>query len=110
MASEFEPFGETYIKNSYDFYKRARREEPIFFDPKYKYWVVLNYSNIIEIFRNPKIFSAALARHPVTELYSAAGEVHDNFIFQLSLHWLMRIPSLVNRIKKFLVMPLPPKV
>jgi len=89
IVSEFEPFGEAYIRNPYDFYKRARKEEPIFYDPKSDYWVVLNYSNIVEIFRNPEIFSAALVRHPVTELCPAAADVRDKLNISIE-------PSLVD--------------
>ena len=52
IASEFEPFSEAYIKNPFDFFKRARQEEPIFYDPKSNYWVVLNYTDIVNIFRD----------------------------------------------------------
>ncbi|MBL6864708.1 MAG: cytochrome P450 [Rhodospirillales bacterium] len=89
IATEFEPFGNSYIKNPYDFYQRARNEEPVFYDPKSDYWVVLKYTDIVEIFRNPEIFSAAIARHPVTELCPVAVEVRDK-------HNISIEPSLVD--------------
>ena len=89
IASEFEPFSEAYIKNPFDFFKRARQEEPIFYDPKSNYWVVLNYTDIVNIFRDPEIFSAALARHPVTAMCPAAAEVRDSLDISIE-------PSLVD--------------
>jgi len=89
MAAEFEPFGDAYIANPFEFFRRARNEEPIFYDPKSDYWVVLNYDDIVGIFRNPETFSAALARHPVTPLCPAAAEVRDNLNISIE-------PSLVD--------------
>ena len=89
MAAEFEPFGDAYIANPFEFFRRARNEEPVFYDPKSDYWVVLNYNDIVDIFRNPETFSAAIARHPVTPLCPAAAEVRDSLNISIE-------PSLVD--------------
>ena len=51
--------------------------------------MVLNYDDIVDIFRNPEVFSAALARHPVTPLCPAAAKVRDSLNISIE-------PSLVD--------------
>jgi cytochrome P450 len=77
LGAEFDPFSEDYLVNPYPFFERARKEEPIFYSPETNCWVVMNYDDIISIFRDPDTFSAALARHPVTPLCPAAAQVRD---------------------------------
>ena len=89
MAAEFEPFDDAYISNPFEFFKHARNNEPIFYDPKSDYWVVLNYDDIVGVFRDPETFSAALARHPVTPMCPAAAEVRDSLNISIE-------PSLVD--------------
>ncbi|MEK9679977.1 MAG: cytochrome P450 [Rhodospirillaceae bacterium] len=89
MAEAFEPFGDEYLSNPYAFYVKARDEEPIFYDPKLGYWVVMKYDEIVEVFRDPETFSAALARHPVTPICPAAADVRDSLDISVE-------PSLVD--------------
>ena len=78
IGAEFEPFSDEYIFNPYPFLERARKEEPIFYDPELDYWVVTKFEDIIAVFRDPETFSPAIARHPVTPLCPAAVEVRDS--------------------------------
>jgi len=77
MAAEYDPFSAEYTLDPFAFYKKARSEEPIFYDPQTDYWVVTEYDEIVKAFRDPETFSAALARHPVTPLCPAAAKVRD---------------------------------
>jgi len=89
MAEAFEPFSEAYLADPYAFFVKARDEEPIFYDPKLGYWVVMKYDEIVEVFRDPETFSAALARHPVTPICPAAAAVRDSLDISVE-------PSLVD--------------
>ena len=77
MGEAFHPFTPDYIADPYPFFDRARDEEPVFYSPEMDSWVVMNYDDIVAIFRDPDTFSAAMARHPVTPLCPAAAEVRD---------------------------------
>lgn len=77
LGAEFKPFEDDYLSDPYVFFERARKEEPVFYSPEIDCWVVMNYDDMVSIFRDPETFSAALARHPVTALCPAAGKVRD---------------------------------
>ena len=89
MAAEFDPFGASHVADPFEFFRRARDEEPVFYDPESGYWVVLNYDDIVAVLRDPATFSAALARHPVTPLCPAAAEMRDSLDISIE-------PSLVD--------------
>lgn len=73
MAAEFKPSGTDYLQNPYVFFDKARPAEPVFYSPQEDYWVVMQYDDIIEVFKDPETFSAANARHPVQPLCPAAA-------------------------------------
>ncbi|MAI11713.1 MAG: hypothetical protein CBD27_06790 [Rhodospirillaceae bacterium TMED167] len=77
LANDFRPFDDDYLQNPYAFFQRARAEEPIFYDPEIDCWVVFKFDDIIQVFRDPETFSAALSRHPVTSICPAAAEIRD---------------------------------
>ncbi|MEM7345946.1 MAG: cytochrome P450, partial [Chloroflexota bacterium] len=65
------------VQNPYLFFERARQEEPVFYSTEMDYWVVMNYEDIISVFKDPVTFSAANARHPVVPVCPAAAKVRD---------------------------------
>ena len=73
MGAEFKPSSDDYLQNPYTFFDKARPTEPVFYSPEEDYWVVMEYNDIIEIFKDPETFSAANARHPVQPLCPAAA-------------------------------------
>ena len=89
LGAAFEPFSDAYLADPYPFFERARREEPVFYSPETGYWVVARHDDIVSVFRDPKTFSAALARHPVTPLCPAAAKVRDSLDIAIE-------PSLVD--------------
>ena len=89
LGAEFDPFGDAYLADPYPFFARARRDEPVFYDPDLDYWVVTRHDDVVAVFRDPETFSAALARHPVTPLCPAAQEVRDGLDISIE-------PSLVD--------------
>jgi len=70
VAAPVSDFGKTYRpfehEGMYDFFKAARREEPVFYCPEIGYWVVTRRKDILPIFRDPDRFSASIALSPVT--------------------------------------------
>ena len=89
LGAAFEPFSDAYLADPYPFFERARREEPVFYSPETGYWAVARHDDIVAVFRDPKTFSAALARHPVTPLCPAAAKVRDGLDIAIE-------PSLVD--------------
>lgn len=77
-GAEFKPFEDkSYIANPYPFLKGVRAEEPIFYSPDVDAWIVSKYEDVQAVFKDPKIFSAANARHPVTPMCPAAAAKRD---------------------------------
>ncbi len=69
IGESFDPFdGEPY-----DFYRRARVEEPVFYNPQIDYWVVTRFQDVYDVLHaSPEIFSAANALEPLRPLCPAA--------------------------------------
>ncbi|MGZ4203049.1 MAG: cytochrome P450, partial [Thermoleophilaceae bacterium] len=61
VAHAFDPFD---ISDPFDFYARARAEEPVFFSEQLGYWVVSRYEDILAIFKDPKTFSSENTQAP----------------------------------------------
>ena len=60
---------------SYSFYARARRDEPVFYSPQINCWVVTRYQDVREILQgDPAIFSASNAIDLIKPLCPAARE------------------------------------
>ncbi len=56
-------------------FQKARNEEPVFYSPKINYWVVTKRVDILEVFRDPKTFSAEIALSPVFPLSQSALKI-----------------------------------
>ena len=90
MSKAFKPFAPKYIDDPYRFFEYAREREPVFFSPEMDCWVVMKYDDIVSVFQDPKTFSAALARHPVTAICPEAAKVRDELNIAISRRWWMR--------------------
>jgi cytochrome P450 len=71
IGSGFDPFD----GDPYDFYTKARQEEPIFYNPQLGYWVVTRYNDVHEIFLDSVTFSAGAALELMKPLCPAAARV-----------------------------------
>ncbi|WP_238014821.1 cytochrome P450 [Dactylosporangium sp. AC04546] len=58
----------------YTFYRRARREEPVFFSPQFDAWVVTSYDDVREVLANPDVYSLATVLRSLQELVPEALE------------------------------------
>lgn len=68
LGEEYDPLG-AHLQDPGPFYARARQEEPVFWSPRLKAWVVTRYRDIQEVLRQPDVFSSANSLRPVRDLY-----------------------------------------
>jgi len=59
---DYQPFAH---EGAYDFFKDARAQSPVFYNEQIGYWVVTKRDLILEIMRNPGLFSAQNTLKPV---------------------------------------------
>ena len=74
LACEFRPFE---LADPFDFYARARAEQPVFFSEELGYWVVTRYADIHAIFKAPKVFSSENTQAPYKPRPAAVERVLD---------------------------------
>lgn len=77
MGGEFKPQSEEYLQNPYRFFDKARVQEPVFYSPEEDAYVLMNYDDIVMVFKDVETYSAANARHPVQPMCPAAAETRD---------------------------------
>jgi cytochrome P450 len=65
LADEFQPFVNPQLEDPYTFFKRARKEEPIFYSPLFDAYVLSRYDDIITVLRDPTRFSSANSLQPI---------------------------------------------
>lgn len=68
IGREFNPFVNPYLAEPYDFWLRARKEEPVFYSPELDYWVVTRYDDIKAIFADTRTYSASITQSPIRPL------------------------------------------
>jgi cytochrome P450 len=70
LGATYDPLGAD-LADTYPFYARARREEPVFFAPRFQAWIVTRYDDVVTVLRNPEVFSSANALRPLVHYYPA---------------------------------------
>ena len=65
-AGAFDPFDPAYMHNPAGYLAWAREEEPVFYSPVLGYWVVTRYDDVKAVFRDPLLFSPAIALEKIT--------------------------------------------
>jgi cytochrome P450 len=68
IGREFNPFVDPYLAEPYEFWLRARKEEPVFYSTDLDYWVVTRYEDIKAIFADTKTYSASITQSPIKPL------------------------------------------
>lgn len=58
VSTAFSPLSSEQCDNPYSLYARARREEPVFFSPDLRMWVVTRYDDVALILKDPRRFSS----------------------------------------------------
>jgi len=84
LARSFDPFGGAYQADPGAALRGARAEEPVFYSPLIDYWVVTRYEDVKAVFKNPGVFSAAVALEQITPLSDDAIDILDGYDFSPS--------------------------
>jgi cytochrome P450 len=72
---EFSPFRPGYLRNPYPELENLNAERPIFYSTELQSLVVTRMDQILEIFRNPDVFSSANVQDPVFPLCERAAKI-----------------------------------
>lgn len=75
MGKQFQPFVSPQLEDPYSFYDFARKEEPIFYSPLLKGYVVTRYDDIVSILKDPTRFSSRDNLQPIGEYTPETIEV-----------------------------------
>ena len=67
LGEEFQPFINPQLEDPYSFYQRARSEEPLFYSPLLKGYVLTRYDDILTVLKDPVRFSSADTLSPIVE-------------------------------------------
>lgn len=59
LGQEFQPFVSPQLDDPYSFFKRARKEEPVFYSSLFDAYVLTRYDDIMGVLKDPKHFSSA---------------------------------------------------
>lgn len=70
---DFDPLAE----DPYPFYERARREAPVVYSERLRAWLVTRYADIVEVLKNPEVFSS---RDALTSPVQYAPEALEELI------------------------------
>src|SRR3954453_14085131 len=68
----FDPLSQTFLRDPYVFFERARREAPVFFHPgpPMPFWVLTKYEDVAAMLGDPATFSSkVLGRAQIPEEY-----------------------------------------
>lgn len=99
VADAFDPFD---IADPFDFYARARAEEPVFFSEQLGYWVVSRYEDIQAVFKDPKTFSSENTQAPYKPRPSEVQRVLDDGDFRAYSGLSARQPPEHTRLRGFI--------
>ena len=83
-AADFDPFADAYQQDPPEYVRRAREQEPVFYNPALGYWVVTRYDSIKAIFRDNITFSPSIALEKITPTGDEANAVLASYGFALN--------------------------
>ncbi|MEM6752119.1 MAG: cytochrome P450 [Cyanobacteria bacterium P01_C01_bin.38] len=66
-GNEYKPFSKELLDNPYDFYQRARNEEPVFYSDLLNAYVITRYDDVLQVLKKPEIFSSAKSLQAIGE-------------------------------------------
>jgi hypothetical protein len=99
VSADFDPFD---IASPFDFYARARAEEPVFFSEELGYWIVSRYEDIQAIFKDPKTFSSENTQAPYKPRPPEVQKVLDDGEFRAYSGLSARQPPEHTRLRGFI--------
>ena len=105
-ACAFRPFE---LADPFDFYARARAEQPVFFSEELGYWVVTRYADVHAIFKAPKVFSSENTQAPYKPRPEAVERVLDEGHFRAYSGLSGRQPPEHTRLRGFIAKAFTPR-
>jgi cytochrome P450 len=99
LACEFRPFE---LADPFDFYARARAEQPVFFSEELGFWVVTCHDDIRAIFKEPATFSSEITQAPYKERSPEVQRVLDEGEFTAYSGLSARQPPDHTRLRGFI--------
>lgn len=75
IGLEHAPFESPQLEDPYPFYARARKEEPVFYNPKLDLWYVSRYEDVATVLKDTARFTSAGAHQANFELPPAVREI-----------------------------------
>ncbi|MEA2383334.1 MAG: hypothetical protein QOH72_3305 [Solirubrobacteraceae bacterium] len=99
VAKDFRPFD---LTEPFDYYARARSEEPVFFSEELGFWVVTRYEDIHGIFKDPKTFSSENTQAPYKQRPAEVQKVLDDGEFRAYSGLSARQPPDHGRLRGFI--------
>ncbi|MGL5804608.1 MAG: cytochrome P450 [Xenococcaceae cyanobacterium] len=75
LGEKYQPFINPQLEDPYSFYQRARNEEPIFYSPLLKGYVLTRYDHILSVLKDPARFSSADTLAPIAQFPPEVLEV-----------------------------------
>jgi cytochrome P450 len=68
IGERFNPLAGAQLEDPYPFYEQARRDEPVFFSPAFRMWVVTSYAEARAVLANPTLFSSKDSINPIVDI------------------------------------------
>ncbi|AFY56912.1 cytochrome P450 [Rivularia sp. PCC 7116] len=74
-GKEYQPFVEPQLENPYSFFQIARNQEPVFYSSVVNAYVITKYEDVLNILKNPTIYSSAKSLQTAGDMTPEAGKV-----------------------------------
>ncbi len=101
VNSGFTTFDSDYLQNPYPQLEKLLAEQPVFYSEQLGYLVLTRMDDILEVFKNPKIFSSENVQDPVFPICPAAQEVLSAEDYNPQAVMSNRQPPDHTRIRKY---------
>lgn len=99
ILAQFDPLE---MSDPFPFYEIARRQAPIFYDPRINYWVVSRYDDVKSIFKDLETFSSAISGTPMLKPPPEVQKILDDGGFKVYSGLSGRMPPDHTRIRSFI--------
>ncbi|MBT5073202.1 MAG: cytochrome P450 [Kordiimonadaceae bacterium] len=83
-ASSFDVFEGDYQVNPAEALRWSRDKEPVFYNPKLKYWIVSRYDDVKAVFRDNILFSPSIALEKITPAPPEAEEILKSYGYAMN--------------------------
>ena len=83
-AAAFDPFEPAYMQAPAEYLRWAREQEPVFWSPVLRYWVVTRYEDVKAVFRDNLLFSPSVALEKVTPATPEVMQILQGYGFAMN--------------------------